>query len=106
MRKIIDGKRYDTTTAVEICDVSGSGGHLSRTDFKWEDTTLYRTPRGRFFVAGEGGPMSRWVVSCGNNSWTGGSGLMAIDECEARELVERFGSAETYEQTFGVAEAA
>ena len=57
MKAIINGKRYDTETARFLCSLADS--HVSR-DFSWHDTSLYRTSKGAFFVAGEGGPMSRW----------------------------------------------
>ena len=63
MKRIIDGKRYNTETATEICDVSAPGFY--RGDFRYEDTQLYCTPRGGWFLAGEGGPMSRWARSVG-----------------------------------------
>lgn len=102
MRKIINGKVYDTKTALEICNLSSSG--YSRTDFQWESTYLYRSPKGTFFVAGEGGAMSRWAESVGNNGRQGGEGIYLVDEAEARGFCERHGTAAEYLAAFGTPE--
>jgi hypothetical protein len=99
MQKVIDNLVYDTETADRLCDVSGPGGY-SRSDFQWEDTWLYRTKNGRFFIAGEGGAMTRWAMPMGQNGRTGGSGLAAITEEQARELLATHGSAEAYRRFF------
>src|SRR4051812_48422368 len=54
MRKVIDGKVYDTSTSEEICDISGNIS--DRSNFHYDDTRLYRTGKGAFFIAGHGGP--------------------------------------------------
>lgn len=99
MRKIIDGKAYDTETADLICSLSPVG--YSRSDFRWEDTSLYRTKKGRFFIAGEGGALSRWARSIGDNGHGPGDGLTLVDDDEARSLVERHGDGDDYTRLFG-----
>lgn len=99
MRKIIDGKAYDTKTASFICDVSPPGFY--RGDFRYEDTGLYKSPRGRFFLSGAGGPLTRWAVAEGQNGHRGGSGICVLDEEEAKELCERYGSVSDFEEAFG-----
>lgn len=86
MKRVIDGKIYNTATATEICDLPC---HHYRGDFHWHDTTLYRTKKGAYFLAGEGGPMSLWAEPSGNNGWSGGSGLRVITAEEAREYAEQ-----------------
>jgi hypothetical protein len=98
MKAIIDGKRYDTETATEICDVSPRGFY--RGDFRYEDTQLYRTPRGNWFLAGEGGPMSRWARSVGLNGYSSGRGLRPLDADEARALLEQHRRTDDIEQYF------
>ena len=68
MRRIIDGRMYNTETAVEICGIS----HSHYTDFHHYEETLYKTPKGAFFLVGEGGPLSKYARSLGNNSRGGG----------------------------------
>jgi hypothetical protein len=84
MKRVIAGRVYNTETADEICTDSRCHG-----DFSDHDTTLYRTKNGNFFLSGSGGPMSLWSQSCGQNSWTGGRGLIAIDTAEAQRFAER-----------------
>lgn len=84
MQRIINGKRYNTETAEEIAHDWWGGGN----DFRHYDETLYRTPRGNFFLAGSGGPLSRWARSTGQNSWSGGSGIEPMTEEEARTWCE------------------
>jgi len=48
MRAIINGKRYDTDTADELCQLTCNA---DMGDFRWHDTRLYRTRRGTFFLA-------------------------------------------------------
>lgn len=86
IKRVIDGKVYDTETAEQICDC-GSHGYSSR-DFKWHDTYLYRTKNGAFFLAGEGGPMTMWAQQSGNGVGYG-EGIRALSEAEAREYAER-----------------
>jgi hypothetical protein len=100
MRKVIEGKVYDTTTAEYICDVTPTSG-MSQSDFRWEDTDLYRTKKGTFFIAGKGGPLTRWAERTGNNGRTGGSGLVIVDDTTARSMVEQFADEATYNSTFG-----
>jgi hypothetical protein len=84
MTHIIDGKRYNTATATRIG--SRSQCHGSFTDF---DEDLYRTPKGSFFLVGEGGPMTKYAHSCGQNSWSGGSGVNILSETEALAWCEK-----------------
>ena len=83
MKRVISGRVYNTETALEICNID-----RRHRDFSDHDTTLYRTKNGNYFLVGNGGPMSRWSQSCGQNSWSGGSGLQPIDKTEARDFAE------------------
>jgi hypothetical protein len=103
MKKILNGLRYDTKNAIEIGSYSNIGaGADSRSDFRWWEATLYKTPRsGRFFIAGEGGAMSRFSQSVGQNSWTGGSDLIPMTREEALEWAEEYLSPDVIEEHFG-----
>jgi hypothetical protein len=101
---IIDGKRYSTETADEICDVSPRG--YSCSDFEWHDTRLYRTKNGRFFLAGRGGASSMWATAVGQNGRTGGSGIQPIEIEKAKRLVERHADQRTWFKCFGEPEDA
>lgn len=88
MRRVIGGKSYDTETGKKICELPCS---YYQGDFQYHLTSLYRSPRGAYFLAGEGGPMSMWAQPEGSNGHTGGSGLCVIDQDDAREHAERAG---------------
>lgn len=100
MKRIINGKVYNTETAVFSCGV-GPGGY-GRNDFRYEDTRLYRTAKGAWFLAGDGGPASRWRKLVGGNSYSGGSGLRVIEEDHARELLEQHDEIDAIEKYFTV----
>jgi len=102
MKKIIDGLRYDTEKAIEI----GSAGEGYAGDLQQWEATLYKTPRsGRFFVAGSGGPMSRFAQSVGQNQWSGGSDLIPMSVEEARGWAEKYLDADAVERHFEVEDA-
>jgi hypothetical protein len=68
--KTINGKRYNTDTAQAIASYRNTG---DRRDFHQFEEALYVTPSGAFFLVGEGGPMSKYAKSTGQNSWSGSS---------------------------------
>ena len=95
MKQVIDGKVYDTSKAEMVCDVVSPTRNPG--DFHWHQTALYRTAKGRFFVAGEGGPRSMWAETVALNSWRSGKGLNAVTDEEARGYMEQAGcSAEEF----------
>ena len=102
MKKIINGKRYDTKTAILIGAADNfRQGVDSVTDFAYWEASLYRTKRsGAFFLAGRGGPMSRFAQSCGQNSWGGGEDLIPLTEEEALEWAEAHLDPEAIEEHF------
>lgn len=89
MKAIINGKRYDTEKAILIGETNNIGPNVSRNDFRFWEAGLYVTPRsGAYFLAGRGGPMSRFAVSQGNASWSGGSGIHPMTKAEAFEWAQ------------------
>jgi|SRR5215472_2324909 len=102
MKRIIDGKRYDTDTAEHVAEV---GNDYNRSDFRWEVSNVYTTKRAAWFIAGKGGPMSRWARKVeGGGTWTDGEGLEVLTQDEARELLEQHNAIEALEQYFEVEE--
>ncbi len=69
MKKIINGNRYDTEKSTLIgSDTNG----LPANDFGHWWAGLYTTPRsGKYFLCGEGGPMSRYGTVSGDNRGSG-----------------------------------
>jgi hypothetical protein len=86
MKAIIYGLRYDTAKAILIGEASSDVG---RGDFSHWSAGLYKTPRsGRYFLAGEGGPMTRWARSVGNMTG-GGEGIIALTREDALAWAEQ-----------------
>ena len=93
MKRVIEGRSYDTNTASYVCDVPCNTD--SPNDFSWHDTSLYVSPKGTYFLAGEGGARSMWAEAVeGGRAHTGGRGLRLIDADEARSIAEHAGLSE------------
>lgn len=102
MKKVIDGKMYNTETATEI---SSAGNSLGRGDFRHYYETLYRTKKGAFFLYGEGGPMTKYGQPCGDMT-EGGDGFFVLSNREALSWCERHEvEADTIAELFEVEEA-
>ncbi len=98
MKKIINGKVYDTATAQCVGEWSNP---YTRRDFNWVEETLYRKRTGEFFIFGEGGPRSQYAKEVGTRQWASGERIMPLTWDEAREWAEEKLSADEYEQAFG-----
>ena len=103
MKRIVDGKRYDTETAERVTWV-GSRSGISRSDHTYWDAAIYRTPRGRWFLAGDGGPASIFAKSVGNGT-SGGSGIIPISDGEALRYLEDVEAMDALERFFAIEEA-
>lgn len=97
MKKIVNGKRYDTDTAAEIASYHNG---LGRSDFRHVSESLYRTPRGNWFLAGEGGAMTKYSRPCGDMT-SGGEGIIPLDSDSARAWLERHDMYAALEEHFG-----
>ena len=103
MKKIINGTRYDTEKAIKIGTYCAPG---STTDFYWYEATLYKTPRShRFFLAGEGGSMSHFAKYCGQDTWTGGSDIILLEDRDALKWAKKHLETEDIEEHFTIDEA-
>jgi len=60
----------------------------------------YKTTKGAYFIAGEGGAMTGYARSCGTNSTCEGSGIRVLSEAEAMEWLENHAGTEALEQYF------
>lgn len=100
MKKIINGKRYDTDTAKNL----GSVGYSHPGDFSFWRETLYLKKTGEFFLHGVGGAMSKYARSTGLNEWTGGEEIIPLSPEEARKWIEKNLDAEEYERILGEVE--
>lgn len=102
MKKVIDGKIYNTDTATLIANWDNG---MARNDFGWCDESLHITKKGTYFVYGAGGALSRWSVPCGNNGQMGGQSIEVLSKAEALEWCETHDvDADTIAQNFEVEE--
>ena len=101
MKKIVNGKKYDTETA-KFCGYQEN--MYDSGNFYWNAETLYRKKTGDFFLYGESGPAGKYSVSCGLNSWSGGKAIVPLAEKEARKWAETYLDGEDYEKIFGEVE--
>ena len=97
MKKIINGKKYDTNTA----KILGGAGYSHPGDFSFWTERLYQKKTGEFFLHGIGGAMSKYARSTGLNEWTGGEEIRPLSREEAREWAEKNLDAEEFEEVFG-----
>lgn len=86
MKQVINRKVYDTETAE--CLATYDNG-LSRSDFRCLSESLYKTKKGAYFLAGEGGPKTRYAEACGNMT-SGSSKIIPLTRDEAIEWCEQY----------------
>lgn len=98
MKKVINGKVYDTNTAE--CVGEWSNGRYTN-DFSYCSEDLYRKKTGEFFLHGDGGAMSKYAKSIGDNSWSGSEIIIPLSFESAREWAEEHLTGEKYEAIFG-----
>lgn len=103
MRKLIQGKAFDTSTAEQLGMWDNS---MPRNDFSHCTEILYRTKNGAFFIHGESGPAGKYRETRGQNQWSGGEDIQPMTSSESREWAEGHLSAKEYETIFGEAEEA
>jgi hypothetical protein len=96
LKRIINGKIYNTETA--DCIATWHNGHHGG-DFNRCEESLYRTKKGAWFIAGEGGPLSKYARPVGNMT-SGGDGLEPITAKEAQQWLEEKDYTEQLEAYF------
>ena len=100
MKKIINGKKYDTDTAEEV----GCWSNHRYGSFDFCGETLYRKKTGEFFLEGEGGPLSPYCEMSGPNEWRSGSQIIPLTKDEAREWAMEYLDGDEFEAIFGEVE--
>jgi hypothetical protein len=103
MKKIINGRLYDTEKATPVgTDFTPAG--FGVTDFQWYSEQLYRKRTGEYFLHGEGGPLSPYSEPYGQGGSQGGSRIAPLTAKQAREWAETHISADEWEAEFGTPE--
>ena len=96
MKRIIDGKRYDTSTAEEVATAT----HGYRREFSYYEETLYCKRTGEYFLYGYGHGESKYAKQV-LGAWGPGEDIIPMTYEQAREWAERNLDAEEYEREFG-----
>ena len=97
MKKVINGKVYDTAKAERL---AGWSNGCSTTDFGYCEETLYRKRTGEMFLHGEGGAASKYS-ECNGNEWGWGEKIVPLSYEAARKWAEDHIAADRYESIFG-----
>ena len=97
MKRIIDGKRYNTETATQIA--TWTNGH-NYGDFYYCKEVLYRTAKGAFFLHGESGAVGKYSRSAGQNCSRPGQAITALSDSDARAWLEEHGKTAAIEEYF------
>lgn len=98
MKKIINGKVYDTATAKKVASWYSS---YARNDFHYFEEELYQKKTGEFFLYGEGNAASPYSKSCGQNEWCGSEKIQPLTYMEAQEWAEKHLDGDEYCEIFG-----
>jgi hypothetical protein len=102
MRKVINGRTYNTETSKLIG--RWSNGHYTN-DFAYCSEDLYKNTRGAYFLHGEGGGNSKYGVWHGNSGGPGEQ-IIPLTADGAQEWAEKHLDADDYEAEFGEPEDA
>lgn len=97
MKKVINGKMYDTTKAKLI----GQWNYSNSSDLQYIKEQLYQKRTGEFFLYGQGGPASKYAEAISYNNWSGGSKIIPLTYESAKEWAEEYLSGNDYEEIFG-----
>jgi len=98
MKRIIDGRKYDTETAYMV----GQWENMyDVSNFHYFSESLYKKRTGEYFLYGEGGAMSKYAETIGQNEWQGGEAIMPLTYDNARKWAEEHLGVDVYESEFG-----
>ena len=81
MKKVIDGKMYNTETAEQLGEYWNGLGH---SDFNRCYEVLFKTKKGNYFLYGEGGAASKYAKYAGRYASEGSD----VIECSPEEAME------------------
>ena len=99
MKKIINGKVYNTDTAIKIAEYE-SGSVTDGLHYYTE--TLYRKKTGEYFIHGEGGAATIYGEQTSYDRRLGGERIYPISFDKATEWAEKHMDADAYIKEFGI----
>lgn len=99
MKKIINGKLYDTEKATEVAEWSDGAVN----DFRYIEETLYRKRTGEYFLYCYGGPMTRYSERVGD-AYGYGAEIIPLSYEDACSWGEDHMDADAWQDEFGPAE--
>ena len=102
MKKIVEGKMYNTETATYIGRYRTDT--MSRRDFRYLEEELYQKRTKEFFLYGEGGAMTKYAKYVEGCGYTDGEKIIPLSEDEARDWVEEHMDVDDYIELFGECE--
>jgi hypothetical protein len=85
MKRMFMGEILNTDTASLVH--FWNNGKVS-TDFQYCKEALYRSPTGRYFIVGHGGPQSIYAISLGRNRWAGSVSIRVVSQQAARQWLD------------------
>ena len=100
MKVVINRKKYDTDTAECVACYS----YAWPGDYNYVSEALYRKKTGEYFIYGEGGPLTEYGQSYGDNGIGYGDRIDPISEEDARKWAEEHLDGDEYEKIFGTVE--
>jgi hypothetical protein len=100
MKKVINGKRYNTESA-QFCG-DREYGYSGDLDHVYE--ALFQKRTGEFFLYGSGGARSKYAEEISMNSWSGGEQIIPLSDDEAKKWAEKNLDGEDYEKIFTIEE--
>mgnify|MGYP000083951940 CR=1 FL=1 len=102
MKKIINGKRYNTETAMLLYEYVSD---YSRSDGNYYKESLYKKRTGEYFLFGEGGGLSPYAeYLSGYGCYTYGYDIRPLSFKEAQKWAEDHMEVEEYDKIFLVKE--
>ena len=97
MKFIINSKRYDSETSTEIASYENA----YRSDFSWYLEKLYRTPKGNWWMYGEGNAASLYCTYASSGGSDPGSRAFTMTADQAKVWLERHEEYDSLEKYFG-----
>jgi hypothetical protein len=101
MKKIIDGKIYDTDTAQCVIPLRSK---VDKADFGYWECDLYRTVKGSWFICGEGNGASIFARLVGTGTIPS-SGIRVVSDGWVRDELEQIQYLYALEKYFDIEEA-